>query len=202
MPQVIQTFGLDPLAIGFVTAIPYLVASIGMVLMGLAFGRDRRAHLAHRAAVSPWRRSFRVVRDRALPLALTMIALTLATLGIFAAIGTFWSLPTAILTGTAPPQVSRSSTRSAMSAACRSRPHRRHERGNGRPSPALLFLAGALLVGACIALLFGRVAWHRLAPLPAIIQLSHGKPWPHHRHLGLVECRVKPAMTKRIDDGR
>ena len=34
------------------------------------------------------------------PLGLTLVALTLATLGIYAAIGTFWSLPTGILTGT------------------------------------------------------------------------------------------------------
>jgi hypothetical protein len=34
MPQVIQTFGLGPLAIGFLTAIPYAFASIGMVLSG------------------------------------------------------------------------------------------------------------------------------------------------------------------------
>ena len=34
MPQVIQTFGLAPLEIGFLTAVPYLFASIAMVLWG------------------------------------------------------------------------------------------------------------------------------------------------------------------------
>jgi ACS family tartrate transporter-like MFS transporter len=38
------------------------------------------------------------------PLGLTITALTLATIGIYAAIGTFWSLPTSILTGTGPRQ--------------------------------------------------------------------------------------------------
>jgi hypothetical protein len=38
------------------------------------------------------------------PLGLTMAALTLATIGIYAAIGMFWSLPTSILTGTGPRQ--------------------------------------------------------------------------------------------------
>jgi ACS family tartrate transporter-like MFS transporter len=32
LPQVLKTFGLSSLAIGFLTAIPYLVASTGMVL--------------------------------------------------------------------------------------------------------------------------------------------------------------------------
>jgi ACS family tartrate transporter-like MFS transporter len=35
-----------------------------------------------------------------LPLAVIMVALTLAAVGIYAAVSTFWSLPTAILTGT------------------------------------------------------------------------------------------------------
>src|SRR5512145_1631628 len=34
MPQVLQTFGLSNLAIGFLTAIPYLIAAIGMVIAG------------------------------------------------------------------------------------------------------------------------------------------------------------------------
>ena len=32
MPQVIQTYGLDPLQIGLLTAIPYFFAAIAMVL--------------------------------------------------------------------------------------------------------------------------------------------------------------------------
>jgi MFS transporter, ACS family, tartrate transporter len=34
MPQVIQTFGLTPLEIGFLTAVPYLFASLAMVIWG------------------------------------------------------------------------------------------------------------------------------------------------------------------------
>ena len=46
-------FRLPPLEIGFLTAIPYLFAAIAMVLCGRAFRRDRRAHLACRAAAHP-----------------------------------------------------------------------------------------------------------------------------------------------------
>jgi MFS transporter, ACS family, tartrate transporter len=34
MPQVLQTFGLSNLSIGFLTAIPYLIAAVGMVMVG------------------------------------------------------------------------------------------------------------------------------------------------------------------------
>ena len=99
MPQVIQAFGLTPLEIGFLVAIPYLFAAIGMVLWGRhsdATG-ERIWHIALPlligGAAFAW-------SSASLPLGLTMVALTLATLGIYCAIGTFWSLPTAILTGT------------------------------------------------------------------------------------------------------
>src|SRR5262245_32315617 len=34
MPQVLKSFGLSNLAIGFLTAVPYLIAAIGMVIAG------------------------------------------------------------------------------------------------------------------------------------------------------------------------
>jgi hypothetical protein len=53
------------------------------------------------------------------PLPLIMLALSLATLGLYAAIGTFWSLPTSILTGTGAAAGSRSSTPSAIAVVSR-----------------------------------------------------------------------------------
>jgi ACS family tartrate transporter-like MFS transporter len=98
MPQVLKTHGLSDLAIGFLTALPYLVAAIGMVVAGRhsdATG-ERILHvgvpLFLAAAAFAW-------TSVAGPLPLVMIALTLATLGIYAAIGTFWALPSAILAG-------------------------------------------------------------------------------------------------------
>ena len=48
MPQVIKTFGLSNLATGFLTAVPYLVAAIGMVLAGRHSDRtgERAWHVA------------------------------------------------------------------------------------------------------------------------------------------------------------
>ena len=99
MPQVIQTYGLTPLEIGFLTAIPFFFAAIAMVLWGAHSDRtgERIWHVALPLLVAgvafAWSAS-------TLPLWLMILALTLATAGTYAAIGTFWSLPTSILTGT------------------------------------------------------------------------------------------------------
>ena len=80
MPQVIQTFGLSNLAIGFLTAIPYLFAAIAMVLPGAtptAKG-ERIWHVALplflSGAAFAW-------SANAGPLPLVMLALSLAALG-------------------------------------------------------------------------------------------------------------------------
>jgi ACS family tartrate transporter-like MFS transporter len=99
MPQVIQTFGLTPLEIGFLTAVPYLFASLAMGIWGWHsdLTGERIWHVALplflAGAAFAWSAA-------GLPLAVIMVALTLAAVGIYAAVSTFWSLPTAILTGT------------------------------------------------------------------------------------------------------
>ena len=96
MPQVIGSFGLAPLQVGFLTAIPYLFAAIAMVWWGRRSDRtgERRWHIAlpllMAAAAFAW-------SAYSGPLIPTMVALTLATLGFYAAFGPFWSLPTALL---------------------------------------------------------------------------------------------------------
>jgi ACS family tartrate transporter-like MFS transporter len=133
MPQVIQTFGLMPLEIGFLTAVPYLFASIAMVIWGRhsdATG-ERVWHVALplflAGAAFAWSAA-------SAPLAVIMVALSIAAIGIYAAVSTFWSLPTAILTGTG----------AAAGQA------------TGSFTAALLFLAAAMALGGIIVLLFGQ----------------------------------------------
>jgi hypothetical protein len=96
MPQVIQTFGLTPLEIGFLTAVPYL-SRHGIWGWHSDLTGERIWHVALplflAGAAFAWSAA-------GLPLAVIMVALTLAAVGIYAAVSTFWSLPTAILTGT------------------------------------------------------------------------------------------------------
>jgi len=61
MPQVIGSFGLAPLQVGFLTAIPYLFAAIAMVWWGRRSDRTGRAPLAHRAATAHGGGGFRLV---------------------------------------------------------------------------------------------------------------------------------------------
>ena len=100
LPQIVKAFGLTNIQTGFVTAIPYLFGALTMVFWGLSSDR-RRERVWHNA----------------LPLALaaiglaasayagspmtTMIALTVASIGIYCAFALFWTLPSAILTGSA-----------------------------------------------------------------------------------------------------
>jgi ACS family tartrate transporter-like MFS transporter len=158
MPQVIQTFGLDPLRIGFLTAIPYFFASVAMVLWGTHSDRtgERILHVALplflAGAAFAWS-AFTA------PLGLTMLALTLATLGIYAAIGTFWSLPTAILTGTgAAAGLALVNSMGNLAGAVSPTIVGVIREASGSFTAALLFLAGSLLLGGLIALLFGYVA--------------------------------------------
>jgi ACS family tartrate transporter-like MFS transporter len=156
MPQVIQTFGLEPLQIGFLTAIPYLVAACGMVVWGTRSDRtgERIWHIALPLMLGGAAFAWSAVSG---PLGLTMLALTLATLGVHAAIGTFWSLPTAILTGTgAAAGLALVNSMGNLAGLVSPTAIGLIKQATGSFTAALLFLAGALLLGALITLLFGQ----------------------------------------------
>ena len=163
MPQVIQSYGLAPLKIGFLTAIPYFFAAIAMVLWGAHSDRtgERTWHVALPLLVAGaafgWSAS-------SLPLWLTIVALSLATAGTYAAIGTFWSLPTSILTGTGA-AAGLALINSLGNAGGLVGPPIIGviKQETGSFTAALLFLAGALVLGAVVALLFGYAAWRRAA---------------------------------------
>jgi ACS family tartrate transporter-like MFS transporter len=155
MPQVIQTFGLAPLKIGFFTAIPYFFASIAMVIWG--WHSDRTGERIWHVALPLFLAAFAFAWSAStLPLGLTMVALTIATLGIYAAIGTFWSLPTAILTGTgAAAGLALVNSMGNLGGLAGPSIVGVIKQATGSFTAALLFLAGALLLAALIALLFG-----------------------------------------------
>ncbi|HZP10597.1 MFS transporter, partial [Methyloceanibacter sp.] len=158
LPQVIETFGLDPLTIGFLSAIPYLAASIGMILWSWHSDAtaERIWHLALpfllAAAAFAWAAGGE-------GLAVTMIALSLATLGIFAAMGPFWSLPPAVLTGTAAAAgFALINSIGNVGGLVGPTLIGGMKEATGTFTTSLIFLAGALLAGSLTALLFGRFA--------------------------------------------
>src|SRR5699024_10530904 len=109
----------------------------------------------------------------ALPLELTMLALTLAAIGIHAALGTFWSLPTAILTGTgAAAGLALVNSMGNLAGLLSPTIIGLIKETTGSFTAALLFLASALVLGGAIALLFGYAQRLRAATAPVITRES------------------------------
>ncbi len=157
MPQVIQTYGLDPLQIGLLTAIPYTFAAIVMVLWGMHSDRtgERIWHIALPMFIGGVAFAWSAAP---LSLALMLVALTLATSGTYAAVSTFWSLPTAILTGTgAAAGLALINSIAAFSGLVGPPIIGALRQETGTFTAALLFLAGMLILGAAITLAFGAI---------------------------------------------
>ena len=154
MPQVIGTFGLSPLQVGFLTAIPYLFAAIAMVVWGRRSDRtgERRWHIALPLFLAAAAFAWSAFSGPLLP---TMIALTLATLGFYAAFGPFWSLPTALLTGTgAAAGIALVNSMGNVAGFTGAYIVGVLKQATGSFSAALLFLAAALALGGLLALQF------------------------------------------------
>jgi MFS transporter, ACS family, tartrate transporter len=100
LPQIIEGFGqLNDFQIGVLSALPYLVAAVGMVLIARHSDRtgERRWHVAlSLVAAAIGLAASGLVQAPVL----AMVVLALAALGITGSYGPFWSLPTAILSGT------------------------------------------------------------------------------------------------------
>ncbi len=100
LPQIVKKFGLTNLQVGFVGAIPYVFAAIVMIPWGRSSDRtgERIYHVAIPAIVGF---AGLIGAAYAPTPVISLIALSVAACGILAALPTFWSLPTAILGGSA-----------------------------------------------------------------------------------------------------
>lgn len=101
LPQIIrQLSGLSPLAIGLLTAVPFVGAAAAMVLNGRHSDRtgERRWHIA----VSCFFGALGFVIGAAAPSpTIAFLGLCIGAAGIWGSIGVFWSLPMEFLGGTA-----------------------------------------------------------------------------------------------------
>lgn len=104
MPTIIQELGIDKkdfLKVGLLSMIPWGCAAVAMVYWGAHSDRtgERRWHAAGGLCVGViGLLMLAMVGHAAIP---SMIALTLVTVGLLSWVATFWSLPTAFLTGSA-----------------------------------------------------------------------------------------------------
>jgi nitrate/nitrite transporter NarK len=102
MPQVIKdSISSDPVAIGWLYAIPWVVTAVVMLLVGRHSDQtgERRWHLAlccFGAALG-----FVISALPGIPGVVSLAGLTLATASVLSAFTMFWAVPTALLAGTA-----------------------------------------------------------------------------------------------------
>ena len=100
LPQIVKAMGFTDLETGFLVALPYVVAAGAMILWGGRSDRlgERSTHFALAAALA----ATGFVAAAVLPGNLAVfVALTVATIGIYATFGPFWSIPPVFLGGPA-----------------------------------------------------------------------------------------------------
>lgn len=100
LPQIIKAFGLTNAATGWVTAIPYTIGAACMVWYGKRSDAkvERKWHTSVALLVAA--AGIAASTLTADP-TLTVIAFTIGACGVFAALPLIWTLPTAVLSGTA-----------------------------------------------------------------------------------------------------
>ena len=100
LPTIVKGFGMSNLQTGFVTAIPYVVGTLGMVWWGRR--SDERKERKGHAAVALFIAAAGIGVSTMLPdPTAKMIALSIAGFGIFSCLPVIWTLPTAYLSGAA-----------------------------------------------------------------------------------------------------
>ncbi|WP_051134292.1 MFS transporter [Methylocystis sp. ATCC 49242] len=98
LPQIIKAFGVDVVAAGFLTAVPFVFGALAMVLWSRSSDRknERVAHTVLASLVA----SLGLAASAYAPTPLfSMIALSVAAVGTLASMPTFWSFVTLALPG-------------------------------------------------------------------------------------------------------
>jgi ACS family tartrate transporter-like MFS transporter len=100
MPQILQRFGIPTANVGWYVAIPYLLAMVSMVLWSRHSDvtGERVWHVAAPLILAGL--AF-IGAGYAGSLSLALLAFSLAAIGIYTSVCTFWALPTGFLTGAA-----------------------------------------------------------------------------------------------------
>jgi ACS family tartrate transporter-like MFS transporter len=101
VPQIVNTFGVSTVAVGFIVAIPYLAASIISVLW--SFHSDRTGERFWHVAIPAFTSGvgFLIAATWSGHPVVTVIGLSAACVGMYSVLPVFWTLPTSFLTGRA-----------------------------------------------------------------------------------------------------
>ena len=101
LPQIVKSLlDLSDLMVGFIAAIPFIAASVGMVIIGRSSDHrsERRWHVAASALAGATGLTIAAFLKQP---AAEMAALSLAAVGIWGTLGPFWAMSSEFLTGTA-----------------------------------------------------------------------------------------------------
>ncbi len=99
LPQIVKQFGvLNNFEVGLISAVPFLVAAVTMVMVGRS--SDRRGERRRHVALSAFAGALGLVLSAVAPNPLiSLAALSISAAGIWGAMGPFWSMPSALLGG-------------------------------------------------------------------------------------------------------
>ncbi|MFL5283557.1 MAG: MFS transporter [Rhodopila sp.] len=100
LPQIVKEFGLSNVQVGFVTAVPYIVGTVGMIWWGRRSDAkmERKWHAAFAFALAAIGIAGSTLVGAPV---LKMALLSLGAFGVFAVLPVFWTFPTAFLHGAA-----------------------------------------------------------------------------------------------------
>lgn len=102
LPTIVKAFGIKGyLGVGLITAIPFAVAVIGMILLSLHSDQTGERRLHYVLNVTTGAAGLVLSGVFALNPALAIVFLSIGTLGVIGSMPLFWPLPSAFLAGTA-----------------------------------------------------------------------------------------------------
>lgn len=159
MPTIIRNSGVaEPWAIGVLTAIPYSVAAISMVLVGRSSDRHReyRWHLAICACIGAAGVIFGTLFGNNLLLA--MLGLTVGTAAMISSLPVFWGMPTAVVGGAAAAAgIALINSLGNVAGFFSTIVVGWLTQVTGSTQAAMYFMAGALVIGGLLGLTVSRV---------------------------------------------
>jgi len=100
MPQIVKNLNLSDLTTGFVTAVPYIIGTIGLLAWGYSSDRfnERRWHLIAASCLGGAGLLFAGLLHNSY---WALAGMTAATMGIYGSRASFWPMPSMFLTGAA-----------------------------------------------------------------------------------------------------
>jgi D-galactonate transporter len=168
LPQIIKAFGLSNLATGWVTAIPYAIGAAFMVWFGYNSDStgERKGHTAIGLLIAAAGIAASTLTSDP---TLTIVAFTIGACGVFGSLPVFWTLPTAVLSGSAA-AAGIAVINSIGNLAGFAGPYAMGwmKDATGSLTAGLLLIAGLAVIAMAIVLALGHNASLERAPAPAL----------------------------------